>query len=234
MKILAIDSSAQVASVALVSEGAVLAEYSVDYKKTHSQTLMPQISEILRMTETDPSEITAIAAAAGPGSFTGLRIGAATVKGLAMVWNVPIVPVSTVAALACNLEGTEYAVCPLMDARRQQVYTGCYGFDGSTVVEYMPDACAEIASVIASINALGRKVVFLGDAAELYAERLSKELTVPFSIAPIHLRKQRAASVGWLALSLYNQGKTVSAEEFVPTYLRISQAEREREARLEQ
>ena len=155
-------------------------------------------------------------------------------KGLAMVWNVPIVPVSTVAALACNLAGTQDAVCPLMDARRQQVYTGCYGFDGSTIVEYMPDACAEIASVIASINALGRKVVFLGDAAELYAERLSKELTVPISIAPIHLRKQRAASVGWLALSLYNQGKTVSAEEFVPTYLRISQAEREREARLEQ
>ncbi|MBO4653367.1 MAG: tRNA (adenosine(37)-N6)-threonylcarbamoyltransferase complex dimerization subunit type 1 TsaB [Lachnospiraceae bacterium] len=233
MKILAIDSSAQVASVAVLSDNAVLAEYSVDYRKTHSQTLLPMIDEVLRMTETAKEDITAIAVAAGPGSFTGLRIGAATVKGLAMVWNVPIIPVSTVAGLACNLAGTDDLVCPLMDARRGQVYTGVYGFDGSTIVEYVPDACMTIDPLIEKINALGRKVTFVGDALSVFQEKLKSSVTVPYSLAPVHLAKQSAASVGWLGVKLLAEGRTVSAEEFVPTYLRISQAEREREERLE-
>lgn len=232
MKILAIDSSAAVASVAILTDEAVLAEYSTDYKKTHSQTLLPMIDEVLRMTETEPAEIDAIAIAAGPGSFTGLRIGAATVKGLAMVWNVPIVPVSTVAGLACNLAGTDASVCPLMDARRRQVYTGIYGFEGTTIVEYMPDACMTIEETMEKVNAMGRKVIFLGDGVDVYADRLASMVTVPYSVAPIHLRKQSAASVGWLGLSYASQGKTVSAEAFVPTYLRVSQAEREREERI--
>ena len=233
MKILAIDSSAQVASVAVLSDNAVLAEYSVDYRKTHSQTLLPMIDEVLRMTETAKEDITAIAVAAGPGSFTGLRIGAATVKGLAMVWNVPIIPVSTVAGLACNLAGTDDLVCPLMDARRGQVYTGVYGFDGSTIVEYVPDACMTIDPLIEKINALGRKVTFVGDALSVFQEKLKSSVTVPYSLAPVHLAKQSAASVGWLGVKLLAEGRTVSAEKFVPTYLRISQAEREREERLE-
>ena len=233
MKILAIDSSAQVASVAVLTETTVLAEYSVDYKKTHSQTLLPMIDEVLRMTETAKEDIDAIAVAAGPGSFTGLRIGAATVKGLAMVWNVPVIPVSTVAGLACNLAGTDGLVCPLMDARRRQVYTGVYGFEGSTVVEYVNDACMTIEPLIAKINELGRKVTFVGDALTVFKEKLESSVTVPFSFAPIHLAKQSAASVGWLGLKFLAEGKTVTAEEFVPTYLRISQAEREREERLE-
>ena len=233
MKILAIDSSAQVASVAVLSDNAVLAEYSVDYRKTHSQTLLPMIDEVLRMTETAKEDITAIAVAAGPGSFTGLRIGAATVKGLAMVWNVPIIPVSTVAGLACNLAGTDDLVCPLMDARRGQVYTGVYGFEGSTIVEYVPDACMTIDPLIEKINALGRKVTFVGDALSVFQEKLKSSVTVPYSLAPVHLAKQSAASVGWLGVKLLAEGRTVSAEEFVPTYLRISQAEREREERLE-
>ncbi|MBR7021710.1 MAG: tRNA (adenosine(37)-N6)-threonylcarbamoyltransferase complex dimerization subunit type 1 TsaB [Lachnospiraceae bacterium] len=233
MKILAIDSSAQVASVAVLTETTVLAEYSVDYKKTHSQTLLPMIDEVLRMTETAKEDIDAIAVAAGPGSFTGLRIGAATVKGLAMVWNVPVIPVSTVAGLACNLAGTDGLVCPLMDARRGQVYTGVYGFEGSTAVEYVNDACMTIEPLIAKINELGRKVTFVGDALTVFKEKLKSSVTVPYSFAPIHLAKQSAASVGWLGLKLLAEGKTVTAEEFVPTYLRISQAEREREERLE-
>ena len=233
MKLLAIDSSAQVASVAVLSDTAVLAEYSVDYKKTHSQTLLPMIDEVLRMTETKQSDIDAIAVAAGPGSFTGLRIGAATVKGLAMVWNVPIVPVSTVAGLACNYAGTDACVCPLMDARRGQVYTGVYGFEGSTIVEHLPDACLTIDPLLAKVNDLGRRVIFLGDAIEIFREKIKTTVTVPYEIAPVHLAKQRASSVGWLGMELYRQGKTVSAEEFVPTYLRVSQAEREREERLE-
>ena len=233
MRILAIDSSAQVASAAILSDEAVLAEYSVDYRKTHSQTLLPMIDEVFRMTETSKEEIAAIAVAAGPGSFTGLRIGAATVKGLAMVWNVPVVPVSTIAGLACNLAGTEDLVCPLMDARRGQVYTGVYGFEGSTIVEYMKDACVTIDPLIEKVNSLGRKITFVGDALAVFRSKIESSVTVPYSFAPIHLAKQRAASVGWLGLQLFAEGRTVSAEEVVPTYLRISQAEREREERLE-
>ena len=233
MRILAIDSSAQVASVALLSEDAVLAEYSVDYRKTHSQTLLPMIDEVLRMTETAKEDITAIAVAAGPGSFTGLRIGAATVKGLAMVWNVPVVPVSTIAGIAANFAGSGDPVCPLMDARRGQVYTGVYGFNGSTVVEYIPDTCITIEPWIAKVNELGRKVIFAGDAYSVFRDAIAKGVTVHYEFAPIHRAKQNAASVGWLGLTLYKEGKTVSAEAFAPTYLRISQAERERAERLE-
>ena len=232
VKILAVDSSGQVASAAVLTENELVAEYSVDYKKTHSQTLLPMIDELLKMTETKGEELTAIAVAKGPGSFTGLRIGASTVKGLGMVWNVPIIPVSTLLGLAGRLAGTEELICPLMDARRQQVYTGIYDLSGSTDVEYMADCCVELDSVLAKINELGRKTVFLGDGVAVCRDRIAELVTVPYRFAPIHQRKQSAAAVGYMALSLWNEGKTVSAMEFTPEYLRASQAEREREERL--
>ena len=124
MKLLAIDSSGLVASVAVATEDALLAEYTINYKKTHSQTLLPMLAEIVRMVEADMSEIDAIAVAAGPGSFTGLRIGSATAKGLGLALDKPIVPVPTLEGLAYNLSGTDRLICPMMDARRNQVYTG--------------------------------------------------------------------------------------------------------------
>ena len=128
MKILAFDSSGLVASVAIVQNDNLIAEYTTNYKKTHSQTLLPMLDEIIKMTEQDLAEIDAIAVAAGPGSFTGLRIGAATVKGLGMALEKPIVAVPTCHALAYNLWGTDKLVCPIMDARRDQVYTGLYEY----------------------------------------------------------------------------------------------------------
>ena len=177
-------------------------------------------------------EIT-VADAANMPALDAAYSGAATVKGLAMVWNVPVVPVSTIAGLACNLAGTEDLVCPLMDARRGQVYTGVYGFEGSTIVEYMKDACVTIDPLIEKVNSLGRKITFVGDALAVFRSKIESSVTVPYSFAPIHLAKQRAASVGWLGLQFLAEERTVSAEEFGPTYLRISQAEREREERLE-
>ena len=126
MRILGVDSSGMVASVALVEDDLLVAEYSVNYKKTHSQTLLPMLDEIVKMTELDLNTIDAIAVAAGPGSFTGLRIGAATAKRIALVLDKPILPVPTVDSLAFNLFGTQDLVCPIMDARRHQVYTGIY------------------------------------------------------------------------------------------------------------
>ena len=128
MKILALDSSGNVASIALLEDDVLKAEYTIDYKKTHSQTLLPMLDELKRMTELDLESIDAIAIAAGPGSFTGLRIGAATAKGLALALEKPIVPVPTTEGLAYNLYGHNGVICPIMDARREQVYTGLYGF----------------------------------------------------------------------------------------------------------
>ncbi len=129
MRILAIDSSGLVASVAVVEDDRMLAEYTINYKKTHSQTLLPMLQQAAQMIELDLQTIDAIVVAAGPGSFTGLRIGSATAKGLGLALDKPIVPVPTVDALAYNLWGCADVICPLMDARRQQAYTGLYRFD---------------------------------------------------------------------------------------------------------
>ena len=129
-KILALDSSGLVASVAVVEGNStysnLLAEYTVNYKKTHSQTLLPMLDEIANMTELDLTTIDAIAIAAGPGSFTGLRIGSATAKGLGLALKKPLISIPTVDALAYNLYGTDRLICPIMDARRNQVYTGIW------------------------------------------------------------------------------------------------------------
>ena len=126
MIILGIESAALTASVAVVTDDLLTAEYTVNHKITHSQTLLPMLDEIVRMTQTDKHAVDAIAVSAGPGSFTGLRIGAATAKGLGLALNRPLVPVPTLDAAAFNLYGTEALICPVMDARRNQVYNGLY------------------------------------------------------------------------------------------------------------
>ena len=128
MRILALDSSGLVASAAVVEEDQTIAEYTVNYKKTHSQTLLPMVDEIAGMIELDLGTLDAIAVAAGPGSFTGLRIGSATAKGLGLALDIPLIHIPTLEGLAYNLYGVSEMVCPLMDARRKQVYTGVYSF----------------------------------------------------------------------------------------------------------
>ena len=138
MRILALDSSGLVASVAIVEKDQkdeqLIAEYTVNYKKTHSQTLLPMLDEVAKMTELDMSTIDAIAVAGGPGSFTGLRIGSATAKGLGLALKKPLIHIPTLEGLAYNLCGTNAIVCPIMDARRRQVYTGIYRFEGEKLI----------------------------------------------------------------------------------------------------
>ncbi len=228
MKILALDSSGLVASVAIVSDDTLLAEYTVNYKKTHSQTLLPMLDEVAKMIELDLNSVDAIAVAAGPGSFTGLRIGSATAKGLGLALGKPLVHIPTVDALACNLYGCGSLICPLMDARRSQVYTGIYTFeDGELriIKEQSPMAVEQIAE---ELNALGREVVFLGDGVPVYREMLSTLMKVPYRYAPANMNRQRAASVAVLAQQYVKAGKIETAAEHAPDYLRLSQAERER------
>lgn len=234
MKILALDSSGLVASVAVVEDDGVnsslLAEYTVNYKKTHSQTLLPMLDEIARMIELDLNTIDAIAVAAGPGSFTGLRIGSATAKGLGLALDKPLVHVPTVDALAYNLYGTDRVICPLMDARRNQVYTGIYEFRNNELSVIEPQMAVGIEVIAGKLRALGREVVFLGDGVPVFRKALMEELMqgMDFSFAPAHLNKQRAGAVAALAVSYVRAGKIETAAEHRPDYLRPSQAERER------
>lgn len=231
MKILAIDSSGLIASAALATEDAVLAEYTTNYKKTHSQTLLPMIDEIVKMTETELITLDAIAVTAGPGSFTGLRIGSATAKGLGQALNKPLIAVPTTEALAWNFCGSEAVICPLMDARRSQVYTGLYRWnkENETMDCLLPQQAVAVEDIIAEVNRLGQPVIYLGDGADAYKAVLAEKTAVEFSFAPVHMSKQRAASLAACAFVYAKEGKMQTAAEFVPTYLRKSQAERERE-----
>ncbi len=234
MKVLALDSSGLVASVAVVEDDGVnsnlLAEYTVNYKKTHSQTLLPMLDEIVKMIDLDLKTVDAIAVAAGPGSFTGLRIGSATAKGLGLALNKPLVSIPTVDGLAYNLYGTNSVVCPLMDARRNQVYTGIYEFRNGQLSVIEPQMAVSIEEITEKLCALGREVIFLGDGVPVFKFKLTEVLMAgqKFSFAPAHLSKQRAGAIGALALQYIREGKTETAAEHQPDYLRLSQAERER------
>ena len=243
MRVLAIDSSGLTATVAVVEDAQTVAEYTINYKKTHSQTLLPMIDEVVKMTELDLNTIDAIAVAGGPGSFTGLRIGSATAKGLGFALNKPLIHVPTVDGLAYNVYGCEDIICPIMDARRNQVYTGIYTFskkagtkEGSNLVEPVfqvikMQMAVSIEELAERLNRYRRPVVFLGDGVPVYENILAEKLTVPYSFAPAYMNRQRAAVVGTLAIQYYKSGKFETAEEHRPDYLRVSQAERERAQR---
>ena len=160
MKILAVDSSGLVASVAVVMDDVMLGEYTINYKKTHSQTLLPMLRDLAEMIELDLATVDAIATAGGPGSFTGLRIGSATVKGLALALSLPVVSVPTVDALAFNLWGHQDVVCPLMDARRNQTYTGLYRFAEGKMNVIKQQCAVDIETILSEINVMGEAVVF--------------------------------------------------------------------------
>ncbi len=231
MRVLGLDSSGLVASVAVVENDNLLAEYTVNYKKTHSQTLLPMLDEISEMIQLDMNSIDAIAAASGPGSFTGLRIGSATAKGLGLALKKPLIPVPTLDALAYNLYDHKDIICPIMDARRNQVYTGIYAFEHHGM-RILQESCAlDIEELIVQLNTLGKAVVFLGDGVAVYKEVLKEKLEIPYSFAPAHCNKQRASAVAALGIVYAGQDKAVTAAEFQPDYLRKSQAEREREER---
>ena len=228
MRILALDSSGLVATVAIVEDEQTLAEYTVNYKKTHSQTLLPMLDEVVKMIELDLETIDAIAVAGGPGSFTGLRIGSATAKGLGLALQKPLIHVPTVDGLAYNLYGNAGLICPMMDARRNQVYTGLYRFEGDEFQVVEEQMAISVQELIEKLNQYGEMVTFLGDGVPVYGEKLSEGLSVKHAFAPAHMNRQRAAAVAALAMKYYQQGKLETAEEHRPDYLRLSQAERER------
>ncbi len=228
MKLLGIESSGLVASVGVSENGLLLGEYTTNFKKTHSQTLLPMLDELKRMLDLDLSTIDAVAVSAGPGSFTGLRIGAATAKGLGYALDVPIVAVPTLEVLAYHFWGSNQLICPLMDARRGQTYTGIYQFvDGALETVYAQCAVA-IADVIEEVNKRGEAVIFNGDGVPVFTDYILSHCTAPYTFAPAHQNRQDAATLLALAEVYYKAGRVQTAAEHRPEYLRLSQAERER------
>ena len=256
MKLFAIEASGPVAGCAVLEDDKLIAEFSVQNQKTHSQSLMPMMEQMKQIMPFPLSEIDAVVTTAGPGSFTGLRIGAATAKGMGFALGVPVIPVPTVDALACNLPAADALICPIMDARRQQVYTGIYCFEKLPAVPaaeedtevspvpmeeriflrvLRPQCVRSIQETAQELNEMyntagGRSVVFLGDGVPVYRQVLAQLMQVPYRFAPAGADRQRAASAAVRAMQLYReQGSAcmVSADEFRPEYLRLSQAERE-------
>ena len=216
MRVLALDSSGIVASVAVVEDDTLVAEYTVNYKKTHSQTLLPMLDEIVKMTELDLKTIDAIAVA----------------KGLGLALDKPLVGIPTVEALAYNLYDVNGLICPIMDARRKQVYTGIYRYEDHRLMTVKDQMAVGIEEFLSMLNEMGEAVTFLGDGVPVFKDIIADKLTVPFSFAPAHLSRQRAGAVGALGVLYYKEGRTETAAEHKPDYLRVSQAERERAQKL--
>ena len=224
MKILSLDSSATLASVALCEDERLLAEYSVNNGNTHSETLLPMLESVLDNFGLTPKSIDLFAISNGPGSFTGVRIGAATVKGLAFASEKPCVGVSTLQALAFNLSGYTGLVCPVMNARRAQVYTALFRSDGEHLERLMPDSAMSIDELDELLSRYGEGVRFCGDGYDITVGALSKTSFIP---VPERERYQSAYSVAQVALSEYRNGNSNNDTELKVTYLRPSQAERE-------
>lgn len=232
MIILAIESSAVTASVAILKDNQLVAEYTVNHKKTHSQTLLPMIDEIVSMADMDASEIDVIAVSEGPGSFTGLRIGAATGKGIALALDKKMVSVPTLKAMAYNLYSDDRIIVPIMDARRQHVYAGAYTFDEGRLLTMRESELISIEDLISSYKLLsdktGKKLVFIGDGVDVAGEKIKEALGDICVLAAPQNKTARAGSVAMLAMSMAKAGEFTDADELKPDYLRPSQAEREK------
>ena len=225
MNILALDSSAAVATVAITRDGRLLAEYTLNNGNTHSETLLPMAELLLSHLGLTVSDMDLFAASSGPGSFTGVRIGVATVKGLAFGSDKPCVEVSTLEAIAENLKLCPGLICPVMNARRSQVYTALFRSDGETLTRLLPDSAMSIAELDALLAAYGEPVRCGGDGYEITLRALKTTKALP---VPERLRHQSASSVAAVAEREYAKGNAVTDASMAVHYLRPSQAERER------
>ena len=225
MKILAFDSTATTAGVAITEDSRLLGEVTLNNGNTHSETLLPMAEALLGMLRLTVRDIDLFACSAGPGSFTGVRIGAATVKGMAFGTKKPCVGVSTLEALAYNMRGHRGIICPVMNARRSQVYTAIFESDGEYIKRLSEDMAIGADELDEMLSSYDADVYLVGDGIEVATQCFKKTRA---TAAPEELRYQSAYSVSQVALCMHKGGKSVSDAELTATYLRLSQAERER------
>lgn len=223
MKILAIDTTSDIASAAVIEDGQLLGEYSVKNKKTHSQKIMVMIQTLLDALEIDIKDISLFAAAKGPGSFTGVRIGVATIKGLAHACSKNVVGISTLEGLAYNLPFCEHIIIPVMDARQNRVYAASYIWDDSLKELSEPEAMT-IEECLEECGEL-LDVVFVGDGAAAHKDLIIQKLGAKAHFAPANANEQRASSIACCAYDKYCKDELMSYLELKPEYLKKSQAE---------
>ena len=228
MKILAFDSSAKSASVALIDDNKIIGSFFINANLTHSQTLVPMANQLLENTQTDLNQIDALAVSVGPGSFTGVRIGVSIVKGLAMTSDKPCIPVSTLEAMAYNYIQENCTVVAVMDARCNQVYNANFSINNGVISRLCDDRALAIDDLYEEIKTINDKIILVGDGAELCYNSYKEKYTNIF-LASEHIRYQNATSVAFAAL---NKDK-ISAVQLMPVYLRLPQAQRELNKRLE-
>lgn len=232
MKILAIECSAGPASVAIVEDNKIIGSSFINVKLTHSQTLLPMVSDLLKASSLDIGEIDGIAIAAGPGSFTGIRIGISAAKGIAAAKKLPCAPVSTLGAMAELFRGQAGFICAVMDARCNQVYNALFEVSGNTVSRICEDRalmCDELKEEIKLLAAKGKPFIICGDGADLflkYTEGIDNVI-----LAPEHLKFQNAVGVAMCGAKALLNGEGISPEKLLPVYLRLPQAERELKAK---
>ena len=234
MKILAIDSSAGPASCAVWDDGEILAASTLHTRLTHSQTLLPMVDAMLKNAVQHLEEMDVLAVSAGPGSFTGVRIGVAAVKGMAFPSDKPCAPVSTLAAMVRNMEGLpwEGLICAAMDARCGQVYTALFSCEKGRISRLTADEAISIENLKIRLDSYKKSVILVGDGAKLCYNALRDEL-YSLHLAPPLLRYQQAAGVAAEAADMAQRGELVSGSALLPAYLRLPQAERELKKRQE-
>lgn len=226
MKVLSIDTSSVVATCAVLDENKILGEYSLNQNVTHSENLVPMIKEIMDGLNLKVNDIDIFAASVGPGSFTGLRIGIATIKSLAHVVDKPVVGVSTLEALAFNIPYFSGILVPIIDARRNRVFSGIYRWKDNKLINIKSPSPLELDELISTLKSYDEKILFNGDGTLVYKDKIMEKLNGRVYFSPISTNMPRASSVGELAIIKAKEGKTESYFELVPQYLRESQAQR--------
>lgn len=221
-RILALDSSSKSSNVALCEAAVVVAESSFSTRATHSQLLLEQIDELLRRAGWRLADLDLLAVVCGPGAFTGLRIGIATVKGLAQVLGLPVVPVSSLQAVAMNLPLSPVPVCAFLDARKQEVYCQTFHWQDNLPV---PIDSARVVPPGRMLQQIRGDVVIVGDGVPVFREEIARHLADRARLAPDCCHRIQASRVAWLALQSYRRGLYCTAAEVVPTYVRPSDAE---------
>ena len=229
---LSFDSTAKIATVAVTNSDKLLALYSIDNGLTQSELLMPMAESMLKSLKLDFTDIELLASSVGPGSFTGVRIGTALVKGIAFGKNIPCANVSTLEALAENLADFEGTIVPVMDARRSQLYCAIFNCTNGRLVRQTEDMAISIAELAEMLKEKSGKIYLVGDGYEVAKNNLSK-LGICTEVTPYLLRNENAYSVAKVAVRMHSEGKTSTDAEHLPTYLRVPQAERERLERLQ-
>jgi len=223
MKLLAIETSTMIGSVALTDDNELLAEYQIGIRATYSDILFPAIDHILKSANVSIQEVDAFALAQGPGSFTALRIGISVIKGLALANNKPVIAIPSLDALAHNMCFSDILICPLIDARRDEVYTAFYKReDGHTLKKLTPDR-AIVPEIL--LDEIREEVVFLGDGTDLYKDLIVRKLKEKVLFSPLHLKYPRASAIAQLAFKKLNLNEVSDIEVMTPLYVRPPEAE---------